>query len=126
MSGEVQEVETVIRNENSKMKSISERTARNWLNRLGFEYKDVRKGVYVDRHEREAVVRYRQEVFLPEMKRLFDSGLREWTEDGDIILKKIPIGEKERILVTHDESTFNANDGQRRMWIQNAQPQKKV
>jgi len=68
MSGEVQEVETVIRNENSIVKrSISERTARNWLNRLGFEWKDVRKGVYVDGHEREEVVHYRQEVFLPEM-----------------------------------------------------------
>jgi len=57
--------------------------------------------IYVDGYEREAVVRYRQEVSLPEMQRLFDSGLREWTEDGDIILKEIAMGEKGRILVTH-------------------------
>jgi len=57
------------------------------------------------------VVCYRQEVFLSEVQRLFDSGLREWTEDGDIILKGAPMGENERILVTHDESSFNANDG---------------
>ena len=57
------------------------------------------------------MVCYRQEVFLSEVQRLFDSGLREWTEDGDIILKGAPMGENERILVTHDESSFNANDG---------------
>ncbi|RPB23933.1 hypothetical protein L211DRAFT_838386, partial [Terfezia boudieri ATCC MYA-4762] len=109
--------------ESKSKKSISERTARNWLNKLGFEFKDVRKGVYIDGHEREDVVRYRQEVFLPAMEKLFHSGLREWAEDGSLILKEIPAGEKEKILVTHDESTFNANDGKRRMWIQNdAQP----
>ncbi|KAF8424326.1 hypothetical protein EV426DRAFT_716937 [Tirmania nivea] len=109
--------------ESKSKKSISERTARNWLNKLGFEFKNVRKGVYIDGHEREDVVRYRQEVFLPAIEQLFHSGLREWVEDSSIILKEIPAGEKEKILVTHDESTFNANDGKRRMWIQNdAQP----
>jgi len=42
--------------------SISERTARIWLNKLGFQWKDVRKGVYVDSHERDDVVAYRQNI----------------------------------------------------------------
>jgi len=72
------------------------------------------------------VVRYRQEVFLPEIQRLLDLGLQEWTENGDIIPKEILVGEKRKILVTHDESTFNANDGKRQMWIQNdSQPLRK-
>ena len=49
--------------------------------------------------------------------------LREWDETGNQLIKELPFGEKEKILVTHDESTFNANDGKRRMWIQgDAQP----
>jgi len=45
MSGEVDGVETVIRGEDSGAlkRSISERTARNRLNKLGFKWKDVQK-----------------------------------------------------------------------------------
>ena len=31
-------------------------------------------------------------------------------------------GERPFVLVTHDESTFNANDGKRRLWSQEEQP----
>lgn len=41
------------------------RTARNWLKRMGFHYGTVSKNVYIDGHEREDVVKYRQENFLP-------------------------------------------------------------
>ena len=48
---------------------LSERTARRWLIKLGWRRTVVRKGVYMDGHEREDVVKYRQEVFLPVMKK---------------------------------------------------------
>jgi hypothetical protein len=41
------------------------RTARLWLERLGFSWRKVQKGIYIDGHERSDVVCYRQEVFLP-------------------------------------------------------------
>jgi len=47
---------------------LSERTARQWLIKLGWCQTVVRKGVYMDGHEREDVVKYQQEVFLPVMK----------------------------------------------------------
>ena len=34
------------------------------------------------------------------------------------LIKELPFSEKEKILFTHDESTFNANDGKRWIWIQ--------
>ena len=106
----------------SKKRRIRARTARNWLRKLGFNWKDIHKGVYIDGHEREDVVRYRNEVFIPCFDRILPS-LREWDETGNQLIKELPSGEKEKILVTHDESTFNANDGKRRMWIQgDAQP----
>src|SRR6266516_856719 len=45
--------------------SIKARTAREWLNRLGYRWKNVKKGVYVDGHERADVVEYRK-VFVKE------------------------------------------------------------
>ena len=48
---------------------LSERTAQRWLIKLGWRRTVVRKGVYMDGHEREDVVKYRQEVFLPVMKK---------------------------------------------------------
>jgi hypothetical protein len=46
---------------------ISERTAINWLKKLGYVCKDVRKGIYHDGHERPDVVEARQK-FLAQMK----------------------------------------------------------
>ena len=39
--------------------TITEKTARNWLKDLGFEYTKITKGCYVDGHEREDVVAHR-------------------------------------------------------------------
>jgi hypothetical protein len=46
---------------------ISERTARRWLIKLGWRRTIIRKGVYMDGHEREDVVKYRNEIYLPAM-----------------------------------------------------------
>lgn len=40
---------------------ITEWTAQSWLAKLGYELKDIKKGIYVDGHEREDVVAYRNE-----------------------------------------------------------------
>jgi len=44
---------------------ISESTACRWLTKLGYELKEMKKGIYVDGHEREDVVTYRNK-FLKE------------------------------------------------------------
>ena len=97
---------------------IRARTARRWLHRLGLEYKTVAKGVFIDGHEREDVVRYRQEEFIPAIDRLCNYFVT-WNLEGEMVLPpNLPPGEKPHILVTHDESTFNANDGKRKLWMQ--------
>lgn len=102
---------------------IRSRTARRWLNRLDYKWKEVQKGVFFDGHEREDVVEYR-EIFLDEMKALLPYFV-EFSEDGSILPKdysedcavggpnKRPI-----IMITHNESTFSANDGRRKVWTQ--------
>ena len=104
-----------------RQSGIRSRTARKWLNRLGYKWKEVQKGVFFDGHEREDVVEYREE-FLDEMKKLLPY-LVEFSEDGSMISKEYPedcaVGGPNRrpvIMITHDESTFSANDGRRRVW----------
>lgn len=46
--------------------TICERTAINWLRKLGYQCKDVRKGIYIDGHERPDVIETRTK-FLKKM-----------------------------------------------------------
>ncbi|KAF8243258.1 hypothetical protein K440DRAFT_530788, partial [Wilcoxina mikolae CBS 423.85] len=103
---------------------ISLRTARRWLHKLGWIWSRDRKG-YVDGHEREDVVEYREKVFLPAWL-ANRSSLREWIDGVEIPKAPLPLGMKRRILVTHDESTFNANDDNPYSWKKKGtQPLKK-
>ena len=110
-------VERNSENEVQKQKGITARTARRWLKKLGFNWRDVKKGVYVDGHERDDVVKYQQNEFLPQLAALQPS-IVEWDAELKRIPKELPAGEKWKIAVTHDESTFNANDGQHQIWIE--------
>jgi len=81
----------------------------------------VRKGVFIDGHERPDVVDYRQQ-FVAEMHRL-SPYLVEFESDGKIKDKSYPAncevgGSEDRpiIVITHDESIFSANDGKRKAW----------
>ena len=102
-------------------KLISERTARRWMNRMGYRWKKEPKGQYKDGHEREDVVAYRQQVFLPFIATLIPH-MRKWTQDGT--LKTIdeeaessddpgpgsvgsnPCHRRWIVIWVHDESTF--------------------
>ena len=100
---------------------IRVRTARCWLNQLGLVYGRYRKGVFIDGHEREDVVLYRNEVFLPRWK-LLQRRMVIFQEDasGTVTWSAPPTllpGEKPLVLVTHDECTLNANDGKRQGWM---------
>ena len=104
---------------------IRSRTARKWLNRLGYKWKEVQKGVFFDGHEREDVVEYRK-TFLDEMKSLLPYFVE--FSDGSMLPKEYPddcaVGGSDKrpiIMITHDESTFSANDGRRKVWTLNGQ-----
>jgi hypothetical protein len=44
-------------------------TVKKWMHKLGYEMKRYKKGVYIDGHEREDVVKYREE-FLEKVAHL--------------------------------------------------------
>jgi len=41
----------------------------------------------------------------------------KWNNDLQQIVKELGGSEKPLILITHNEFTFNSNDGRRRIWI---------
>jgi len=49
-------------------KQISERTAQRYLNTLRYHWSTPKKGQYADGHERDDVVYYREQVFLPQWR----------------------------------------------------------
>ncbi|KAF7333551.1 hypothetical protein MSAN_02420000 [Mycena sanguinolenta] len=60
---------------------ISLRTAQRWMKRTEYRWKAEPKGMYIDGHEREDVVNYRQNEFLPQWA-AFDEGTRKWVKKG--------------------------------------------
>ena len=97
------------------------RTPRKWLNCLGYKWKNVQKGVFFDGYKQEDVVEYR-ETFLKEIKSLIPYFV-EFQDDSTILpkeyLEDCVIGEPNRrqiIMITHDESTFSANDSRQIVW----------
>lgn len=121
------EPETEDGNQRSSQR-ITARTARNWLQRMGFKHSRIQKGVYFDGHEREDVIKYRDEVFVPKWME-FRRRMVQFKEDGSWVLPDgcykgddgnyymKDTGLRPIVLVTHDESTFNANDGKRSGWF---------
>ena len=63
-------------------RSISMRTAVRWLHHLGFKPRDHKKGVYIDGHEREDVIKHRQR-YLKQMEdlRKAHQPLSQWGEE---------------------------------------------
>lgn len=95
---------------------LCERTARRWLRKLGWRLTTLRKGVYMDGHEREDVVKYRQEVFLPAMAK-FEERMRKF--EGPEMRPVSPTlkdGEKEIVPNFHDESCFHMNEYKTSAW----------
>jgi len=91
---------------------------------MGYKFRDVRKGVYKDGHERADVVSYRQAQFLPALQALEHRMVR-WelvnsngNEELEIVYpSNLPSGVSPVVLIVHDESTFNANDGGSKIWV---------
>jgi len=98
-------------------KPISVRTATRWLIKLGWRYTHVKKGVYMDGHEREDIVKYRQTIFLPSMEK-FEARMVHY--EGPELKRVEPTlnpGEREIIPNFHDESSFHANEAVNSLWL---------
>jgi len=97
---------------------LSERTARRWLYKLGWRRTRLKKGVYMDGHERDDVRKYREEKFLPKMKS-FERRMVRWEcKDSKLVCvePQLKPGEKRVIAVFQDKSSFHANEYKQNIW----------
>lgn len=94
-------------------KEITSRTAYRWLHVLGYVRSRTKKGMYVDGHEREDVVKYRK-GFLMAMDYLEPRFIKAESGAGtNIVIPDVPTP---IVFYTHDECTFYSNDGETHSW----------
>lgn len=96
---------------------LCERTARRWLLKLGWRLTTLKKGVYMDGHEREDVVKYRNEVFLPAMGNFEERMTKFEGPELTRVPPSLKDGEKEVIPLFHDESCLTVNDFKAKAWL---------
>ena len=78
----------------------------------------MKKGVYMDGHERPDVVEYRNNVFLPLMA-LYKTCMVQWKAKGvglTCVEPDFRPEEKQVIAVFQDESCFHINDNKQTLW----------
>ena len=99
-------------------KGVSLATAKRWMHYLGYQWSKTPTGQYVDGHEREDVVTYRQQVFIPTWEKL-QARMRTW--EGEMAtLVSLTTGRRV-VAWHHDESIFYANDRRKIRWVHNSE-----
>ena len=111
-----------IRSKHGIEKPISEQTARRYLNNLGYRWSTPKKGQYADGHEREDVVYYQDQVFLPQWHQI-EHRMPNYTQENlEEFGPRMP--GLEVIVWFHDESIFYAHDRRKRGWYHKDAPAK--
>lgn len=94
--------------------TVSLATAKRWMRLMDYRWTKTPSGQYVDGHEREDVVAYRQAKFLPTLFELL-AHAQIWKEGMAEARGNPP--ERYTIIWYHDESTFYANDRRLVRWV---------
>lgn len=96
--------------------TVSLSTAKRWMKALDYRWTKTPTGQYVDGHERQDVVNYRQNTFLPAMAAL-EASLRVWNDGLEILPVETAQPARYTVVWWHDESIFYANDRREICWV---------
>lgn len=96
-------------------KTISLATAKHWMTHVGYRWTKTPCGQYVDGHEREDVVEYRQMKFLPIFTELLSCTCIYSTEGNECLMP--PPTAHRLVIWNHNESTYYVNDRRKIRWI---------
>ena len=104
-------------------RSVSLQTAVCWLHHLGFKPVSHKKGVYIDGHEREDVVKHRESL----LKTLHDLRISHCplplcSDEPPRIRQEEDDKKEEMVVIYYDKSIFNTNEGQTWMWGEEERP----
>ena len=97
-------------------KSISLATAKCWMTKLGYRWVKKHRGLYFDGHEREDVVDYCQNHFLPTWNSLLPR-MQKWNKNGNQEPLNLATGVKTVVPWFNDESIFYGNDRRQSGWV---------
>ncbi|CAE6514514.1 unnamed protein product, partial [Rhizoctonia solani] len=92
------------------------RTAQRWMPILGYKWRTERRGQFADGHEREDVVDFRMNNFIPKWTAL-EPRMRKWDREGNEIPPDLRAGEREVVVHWHDEVIYRAHDRRMTRWI---------
>ena len=96
---------------------VTEPTLANYLHAWGYSYKKNKKAIFFDGLEREDVIEYRNAWSVRMMEYIKRSDYYQGEEMDCVISPELEEGESRIVFVTHDESTFYANDGKDDLWL---------
>ncbi|EKM75371.1 hypothetical protein AGABI1DRAFT_132271 [Agaricus bisporus var. burnettii JB137-S8] len=102
-------------------KTIAICTTQRWMKELEYRWERLTNGMYEDGHEREDVVLYRQNVFLPRFE-AYNQLSDHFNKDGNIEMKSLPDNHNSHpstpkwVIWFQDESTFYMNDRRKVRW----------
>jgi hypothetical protein len=92
--------------------SISKATGHRWLEKLKWRYSKKKNGMYIDGHERDDVVAYRQ-AFVYRWAE-YEARFPFWDDNANPLPRLSDL--RPLVLVTHDESVFFQNDERKTCW----------
>ncbi len=101
-------------------KTVSLSTAQSWMHTMGYRWKREPNGQFVDGHERDDVVEYRQKKYIPailkhrDKYKVFIDGNEDIPEPDEL---PSPSATRRVVVWYHDESTFYANDRRCVRWV---------
>ena len=87
---------------------------RKWLLFCNFRVMETKKGVYYDGHEREDVVKDRNERFIPELMEILDNAVSvDESESGEVVLIR---PNAKYLIVNQDEKIHHSNEVEKFYW----------
>lgn len=96
-------------------RTVSHATAKRWMKVLGYRWTKTPRGQYIDGHERDDVVAYRQMTFLPRMAAL-ETRTLTWSKEGEEEFG--PRTHPADVLMwRQDETVFQAHDRRKQRWV---------
>jgi len=98
-------------------KSFSETSAKVYLKNWGYMFKQYKKGVYMDGHERLDVVSYREEWVSRMQEHEKRMAFYEGEQNEITRMPVLAPGEKQIVMVAHDECAMHAHDAKGTLWM---------
>ncbi|KAG2204123.1 hypothetical protein INT47_011606 [Mucor saturninus] len=96
---------------------LSMTTIARYLYEWGYSYRKNKKTIFFDGHEREDVITYRNEWSKRMVEYMKRSEFYAGNNEEEVLEPILDEGMKQIVFVTHDESTFYANDGKDDLWL---------